>query len=305
MIGMEFAGSGLFQVAHASTIVWSALLSVRFLGRSITRAQWAGVACIMFGLSLTALGPLLESPEEPTALEAADMAAGAAAPDDEGGSSRILAGLGISMLGSLFFAMSAVCAETATAGVNGLKPGALATKVGLVSSMLTGTWVLLVTVPRWEALVTAPMVRAGGEAPWAMGLFAAYALLSGLHTLFYYKLVVSAGGVVVGVVQGMRAVGVFVVAALLFCSRQESQCFSMLKALATVVVVMGVFQYVRATSQAEKRSKPAVADNRGAEGGAAVAPGLIVGGSVAAPLEVKGQTAGVDTLSSEAGVVLA
>lgn len=302
MIGMEFAGSGLFQVAHASTIVWSALLSVRFLGKAITSAQWSGVACIMGGLSLTALGPILESPSAPSALEAADQAAGAATQSggDDGGSSRVLVGLAVSMLGSLFFAMSAVCAETATAGSNGLQPAALATKVGGVSTLLSGTWVLLVTVPRWQALVEAPMVRAGGNVQWTIGLFTAYALLSGLHTLFYYKLVVTSGGVVVGVVQGMRAVGVFVVAALLFCSRQDSQCFSPLKALATVVVVLGVLQYVRATSKAAARGG-------GGGGAAAPVPGLVQPSGGAAPQEVKvgGGLGGLDVLSSEEGVVLA
>jgi predicted membrane protein len=150
------------------------------------------------------------------------------------------------------------------------------------------------------------MVRAGGNEQWAVGLFIVYTLVSALHSLFYYKLVVSAGGVVVGVVQGMRAVGVFVVAALLFCARQESQCFTPMKTLATVVVVTGVLLYVRASGASADAPKAVAA------AAAQVTPGVVAAPPATARSDynlskVNGKLlrGGVDDLDSNAGVVLA
>lgn len=235
---MEMAGSGLFQVAHASTIVWSALLTTKFTDRRLSTRHWSGVLTIVGGLVIAALGPLLSQSSQ--------------APAHGEGPSAVTVVLGVilSVVGAASFSCSSACTEALLEADPTADAMELAGQVGVTGSALCSIWVLFVTLPRWEELVERPMAAAGGNAEAAMLTMGLYTVAHAGHTVLFFNLLGSVGAVVVGVVQGMRAVGVFASAALLFCARQESQCFTVPKALATLVVVTGVVLYVTAPSTA-------------------------------------------------------
>ncbi|KAJ3199532.1 hypothetical protein HDU67_002719 [Dinochytrium kinnereticum] len=68
-----------------------------------------------------------------------------------------------------------------------------------------------------------------------------FLLLASLgHSLSYFDLVESTGGVATGVIQALRAVGVFGLSHFWFCGTDQAQCFTPWKGVATVVVVTGV-----------------------------------------------------------------
>lgn len=63
------------------------------------------------------------------------------------------------------------------------------------------------------------------------------------HALAYYRLMGQTDSVTTGLMASLRAVGVFIVSALLFCAQQESQCLTMPRAAAAALVVAGVMVY--------------------------------------------------------------
>lgn len=63
------------------------------------------------------------------------------------------------------------------------------------------------------------------------------------HALAYYRLMGQTDSVTTGLMASLRAVGVFVVSAILFCSQQESQCLTLGRAAAAALVVGGVMVY--------------------------------------------------------------
>lgn len=63
------------------------------------------------------------------------------------------------------------------------------------------------------------------------------------HNATYFELLGSTGAVATGVIQALRAVGVFLLSHFLFCERDEAQCFTMGKGVSTAVVGLGVIWF--------------------------------------------------------------
>ena len=53
--GNNLAGPTIFSIVYSSVTIWAALYSKLLLDRSLSKMQWTGVLCVVFGLSLTAL----------------------------------------------------------------------------------------------------------------------------------------------------------------------------------------------------------------------------------------------------------
>lgn len=69
-------------------------------------------------------------------------------------------------------------------------------------------------------------------------------LLSSLgHSISYFELLKSTGAVATGIIQGLRAVGVFILSHFLYCDRDAGQCYTYTKGLSTLIVVSGVLGY--------------------------------------------------------------
>lgn len=77
----------------------------------------------------------------------------------------------------------------------------------------------------------------------------AYTISQLAHGLTYFMLLGESGAVTTGIMQSLRAVCVFVISSLLYCSRQESQCFDTKRGVATLIVVSGVMFYSWAKGQ--------------------------------------------------------
>lgn len=82
-----------------------------------------------------------------------------------------------------------------------------------------------------------------------MALFG-YTVSQLAHGLTYFMMLGSSGAVTTGIMQSLRAVCVFAISSLLYCSHQESQCFDTRRGVATLIVVSGVMFYSWAKSQA-------------------------------------------------------
>ena len=65
----------------------------------------------------------------------------------------------------------------------------------------------------------------------------------------------SLGAVTTGVMQSLRAVLVFALSSIAFCSQQQSQCYDTKRGMATLIVVVGVLYYSWAKGQTQNGGK--------------------------------------------------
>nr|KAJ3414560.1 hypothetical protein HK105_001734 [Polyrhizophydium stewartii] len=56
-IGLFYVGSGSYQVIYSSVIIFTAIFSLIFMRRRMSRAQWLSIIVITLGLSISAWGP--------------------------------------------------------------------------------------------------------------------------------------------------------------------------------------------------------------------------------------------------------
>ncbi|KAI8615476.1 hypothetical protein BC830DRAFT_1168571 [Chytriomyces sp. MP71] len=217
--GMFLVGSGVYMVIYSSIVVFTALFSRILLpGRKLSGLQWLAVFAICFGLSLTALGT-----KSGHSSEIQDK--------------PVLFGVLVCIFGTAVLSLVYVATDHILAGGTST-PYSQSIYVGLFSTFFTLVVMLVVSIP---TLLTLPLLD------WDVILAHIILLLSSLgHSVAYFELVESTGGVATGVLQGLRAVGVFGLSHSWFCGIDENQCFNAWKGAATVIVVAGVVLFAAA-----------------------------------------------------------
>lgn len=87
--------------------------------------------------------------------------------------------------------------------------------------------------------------------------FGIIALSQLLHAITYFHLLGSVGAVTTGILQAIRAVGVFGLSSLVFCASDLNQCFTGIKGWSTALVVVGVltYSYMKSSSSRSSHSK--------------------------------------------------
>jgi len=74
-------------------------------------------------------------------------------------------------------------------------------------------------------------------------LYSFVTLNSFFHNFAFYAIIGQVGAVTFGLLQAVRAVGVFFFSAALFCSTQSIQCLTIPKILSTFVVIIGILAF--------------------------------------------------------------
>uniref|UniRef100_A0AAV1TUG0 Uncharacterized protein n=1 Tax=Peronospora matthiolae TaxID=2874970 RepID=A0AAV1TUG0_9STRA len=231
-LGLSMAGSGLYQVVYSSVICWSALLSRFILKKIVSKEEWCGIALVTFGLAFSALG--------------------------ESGSGRdntlVLMGCLNTLVGAAFYGGNYVTGEYTLALVERPQPKELCLKIGAICLAVIAVYQSIFVLPSWDVLVTKPIVDANGNTINILFALAAYTLSQLAHGLTYFVMLGSSGAVTTGIMQSLRAVCVFIISSMMYCSQQESQCFDTKRGVATLIVVSGVMFYSWAKSQQGKAS---------------------------------------------------
>lgn len=231
-VGLAMAGSGLYQVVYSSVICWSALMSRFILKKVVSKEEWFGIALVTFGLAFSALG--------------------------ESGSDKdhalVLMGCFHTLVGAAFYGGNYVAGEYTLKLAERPHPKELCLKIGAACVAIIAVYQSVVVLPEWDALVTRPIAEAHGNTSHILLALVAYTLSQLAHGLTYFVMLESSGAVTTGIMQSLRAVCVFVISSLLYCSQQESQCFDTKRGVATLVVVSGVMFYSWAKSQKGKAS---------------------------------------------------
>jgi hypothetical protein len=279
VMGMKYAGSALFQILYSSVVVWAALGARIVRGpkaAGLNVPQALGIAVALAGLAYSTLaershGGVAAAVHQhaPSPPEGGEAAVAASHHHSPSAPSPLLVPLGIaaSLASAMTYGAVYVLAEVLMAGPSAPESGQVATRVGLGISTILSVWVAVYTLPNFSAVLA--RVAEEDLLSWP-AILLCYITMAGsavLHSISYYELMGTLGGVGAGLLQAARAVGVFVVAGFLFCDRQESQCYTRARAIATVLVVGGVLVYSYGKQEKKKEeARVAAASAAGAAG---------------------------------------
>ncbi|TYZ63216.1 hypothetical protein PybrP1_003213 [[Pythium] brassicae (nom. inval.)] len=227
-IGLSMAGSGLYQVVYSSVICWSALMSRCVLKKRVSKEEWMGIALVTFGLAFSALG----------------------GSRDGRNNYVVLMGCFNTLVGAAFYGGNYVAGEYTLKLPERPEPKELCLKLGVACVAVIAVYQSVFVLPEWHELVTKPIADANGSTSSILVALVGYTLSQLAHGLTYFMMLGSSGAVTTGIMQSLRAVCVFAISSLLYCSHQESQCFDTRRGVATLIVVSGVMFYSWAKSQA-------------------------------------------------------
>lgn len=253
---LALAGSSLFQVLYSSVVVWAALGSWATRGSQLSLQQCAGIAVVLLGLAASSI-----------------VERGAGGVAATGAPPAVLLGMALSVACAMTYGSVYVLAEEVIALDDVPGPRAIAGRVGLSIATLLGAYIAIAVVPRADHIL-ASMRDAGGAFSTVPAAAAAYALLaacSTAHSVSYYELVGVHGAVSTGLFSALRAVGVAVGSALLFCEsgdaaggdsghaahRAASQCMTPSRVACGALVVIGVLAYSASPKPSSRVAQPA------------------------------------------------
>lgn len=282
--GLSIAGSGLYQVVFSGGTVFTALLSVFFLRKRLSYAQWFFVAVISCGLMITA--------EQVTHVG-----------NGEAQAASIVSGVAFVLVSCLFYSTNYVIAEHFLDGRDHLETSSSGSGSGTVGTgpadssgnietdqflqksesgtedhdtplelpppsgldlslytggsclVLFGAYVMVHTIPNWNELVTRSIARHHGNNFLIAEQYFYLALAAFLHAISHYDIVATVGAVPVGVLNAVRAVSVFAVSSLLFCEHQASQCYNTRKGISTAIVIIGACGYSASAAAPTSRGR--------------------------------------------------
>jgi len=257
VIGLELAGSALYQVIYSSVVVWAALGARILRGpehASLNSTQIMGIAVVLMGLGYSALSEGSSSDHSHTHSHTAGSvsAGGIDAMSTQATAvalaTKKLLGVCASLGAAVVYGTVYALAECLMSDAHPPKPAVVATYVGLGVTGTLGSFILVAVVPHWDEVASS--VALANVLSWGgiILCFLAMMISALCHAIVYYSLLPAVGAATVGLLNAGRAVGVFVFSGIVFCSWQTVQCFTWARGVATVVVIGGivVFTYGKA-----------------------------------------------------------
>ena len=206
-VALTQAGIMLYTILHSSVTFFACLVAYFVLRTRINTVQWASVSAVVVGLVLTGI------------------------PNPVAAEKGFAAGMISAVAGSLCLALSYPLAEMVFRYAQPrCAPSAefCAFAGSIINVLGFGIWQLVYTMPRWQELVVAPVADSPSPSPTAVVvvLYAAFALMVGVHTLAFWKTMGSLGTVPAAISKGAQQGGTFLLAHLCFCASDASECMS-------------------------------------------------------------------------------
>jgi len=207
IIGLVYAGSGIYQVIYSAVTVFSALLRRIFLKYSLSKQQWIAIFIATFGISMSTIGQS-STPE----------------------AFNVMIGILFTLLGTLFMSLVYVLNEYfMTRALNPPSPRELCSTIGSFGTLFCMTYIILYPLRNFDEMVVKNVVAHNGNIIVILSCYFLLVLSSFLHSWSFYYLMRSEGAVSTGILQPLRAVIVFFTSAIFYCDHQESQCYTKLK----------------------------------------------------------------------------
>ncbi|KAJ5070706.1 hypothetical protein M0811_01686 [Anaeramoeba ignava] len=221
IIGLVYSGSGIYQVVYSSVIVFAGVLAEKFLHKKLTKFQWIGIGLIIFGLFFSVVF----------------------SGSNTGSNSTVLFGIFMTLISAFLYAISYTFSEYLITSEQVSSPFELCSYMGKISSLLVTLYIFVVVMPNWGNLVSEPIEKKVGN-PYL--IFVTYLLLifgAFFHNISYFSILETNGSVIIGIMQAIRAVLVFIFSSFFYCGIQSSQCYTFAKFFATLFVFFGTITY--------------------------------------------------------------
>lgn len=219
MNGLLMAGSALYTVSYSSVTIFTAIFASCFLHNRLTIIQWVGVVIVVCGLTLVTVGA-----------------------GDEG--KLISYGIVLILIGAAMHSMNYIlCEHMLSHQQSPVRPTYLSFLLGLVSLSLNLLWQLFYTYPRRQRLIYDSITAANGNGNVIAICYAFLTAFAAAHAYCFFNLLGSVGSTTTGLCKAAQSVLTFCLSHILFCSVQDSQCFTTGKGLSLVVVLCGVLLY--------------------------------------------------------------
>ncbi len=202
-VALVEGGYMLFTIFHSSVTFFACVLAVLVLRARVSAVQWTGCGLVVLGLVSTAL------------------------PSPVVAKNSFAIGFAASAAGSLCLAAAYPLSELVFRSAPGTPPAEeMACFLGSVLNVgIYGFWTLAYTLPRWQPLVVEPILSSREPSVrLATAAYACHALLVGLHSLAFWKSLRRFGTVSLAVSKGAQQAGNFVVAHVLFCASDPTEC---------------------------------------------------------------------------------
>ncbi|KAJ9457913.1 hypothetical protein DIPPA_17922 [Diplonema papillatum] len=217
-LGIAYAGSTVYTIVYGSMSLVVALVRWLITGRTVSKAQLAGILVAVVGISSTAL----EGLNAPNAVS-------------------IETGVFFTLVGCFAYATEFVYLEDA---LTFLPTTTILFTLGKYCTLFFFTLFITVGLPHHRAWLDDQIAAHHGRVEVVVLLYVLLVPCSFLKNYAWLGVIKGDGAVVTGLMQGFRSCFTFAVSAMCFCSpATPTQCFSYRKGFATVLVVAGTLIY--------------------------------------------------------------
>lgn len=154
----------------------------------------------------------------------------------------MIAGILMSFLSTLLYSLEYVIAERILSKSN-IRAASLVGYIGLSGVLFSLMYIFAYTVPHWHEIVSEEIIKNNGKSLTIFFLYFLFLVSEAFYNYTYFVIIETSGAVTGGVMQGLRAVLVFSMSAVLFCDLKQSQCFDTIKGISAFIVIGGVMIY--------------------------------------------------------------
>ncbi|SAM05723.1 hypothetical protein [Absidia glauca] len=224
-LGFAIVGSGMYQVIFSSVVIWCAILSYFSLGRTLTKLQWLAIFGTSAGLAICSLGTI------------------GTTSDDPENAATLTFGTLLTVAGTFFYSCAYVYGDVILSKqLPPPLPARICSYMGMYSTVMSLVWISIYTLPRYDQLIDIGVTSK--YVVWGMYLLSA--LSNTAHSWNYYELIDRTGSVATGILQGLRAVLVYGISHVWYCSSDSVQCFTTYKGFGSMLVVLCVCLFTAA-----------------------------------------------------------
>ncbi|CAO3657287.1 unnamed protein product [Mucor hiemalis] len=239
-VGFSIVGSGMYQVIYSSVVIWCAILTFLFMGRKLSKLQWIAIFGTSAGLAISSLGNFTVE-KAVTSEQAAKTA-------------LLMFGTLMTLGGTFFYSCVYVYSDYI---MSQHKPPPLPARVcfysGIYTSIISLVWIGFYTWPRLDEMIH---IKEGTSINTVYGMYLLVTVANALHSWNYYELIDRTGSVsyycklhklqsiiiidyqvATGILQGLRAVLIYIISDSWYCKSDPAQCFTKFKGLGSLLVI--------------------------------------------------------------------
>ncbi|RCI04878.1 hypothetical protein CU098_013151 [Rhizopus stolonifer] len=192
-LGFSIIGSGMYQVIYSSVVIWCAILTFLLMNRKLATIQWVAIFGTSAGLAFSSLDSMNKK---------------------EGGGT-LMFGTVMTMVGTFFYYYI----------MSKHNPPPLPARVcfysGIYNVIISIVWIGVYTLPRWDSMVN---ILPETTFVSVTQMYLLVIISNALHAWNYYELIERTGSVATGILQGLRAVCIYLISNALYCKSDAAQC---------------------------------------------------------------------------------